>query len=244
MKFMSKKNPPLYLYGFHAVTSALHNPARTIIEIWTTKDNQDEIKPIISNKIPLKIVDKQSIDRLFQTHTPHQNIIAKCKPLDGEDLTALPPKGASSVVVLDQVTDPHNVGAIIRSAVAFGADAIILPKDRSATENGAMAKAASGGLDIIPLIYVTNIARTLEQLKELDYFCVGLSGHTKTYLHDTNLQGRIAFVFGAEGKGMRRLVQETCDLMAKIPISPKMESLNVANCASITLYEYTTQNRK
>jgi len=145
------------------------------------------------------------------------------------------------IVVLDQVTDPHNVGAILRSAAAFGAVAVIAPDRGAPNESGAMAKSASGALDAIPYIRGVNLVRILEQLKEHRFWLVGLEATADVELADVDLTGRMALVVGAEGEGLRRLVGETCDHMARLPMTGATESLNVSNAAAVALYEWTRQ---
>jgi 23S rRNA (guanosine2251-2'-O)-methyltransferase len=145
------------------------------------------------------------------------------------------------VLLLDQVTDPHNIGAILRSAAAFGALAVIVPEAGAPDETGVLAKSASGALEVVPLVRVTNLARAMDQLKELGFWCIGMDGHATNSIGDQKLPSRAAFVMGSEGDGMRRLTAENCDFVTKLPMSPAIESLNVSNAAAITLYEYRRQ---
>jgi 23S rRNA (guanosine2251-2'-O)-methyltransferase len=171
----------------------------------------------------------------------HQGIAAQLDALEEPDIEDIvrATEGLESarVVVLDQVTDPHNVGAIIRSAAAFGTAAVVMPERNSPPSTGTLAKAASGAIEHVPLVRVVNLARALDRLKQAGFWCVGLDAGATTALHAADLSGKVAVVLGAEGEGLRRLTREHCDLMVRIPISRGMESLNVSNAAAIALYE-------
>ena len=142
------------------------------------------------------------------------------------------------VVILDQVSDPHNVGAILRSAAAFGAMAVIVPDANAPEETGTLAKSASGALEVIPLIRVANLSRAMEMLKKADFWCVGMDGYAKKEMGEDRLPQKCALVMGSEGEGMRRLTAENCDYMVKLPIARTVESLNVSNACTIALYEW------
>jgi 23S rRNA (guanosine2251-2'-O)-methyltransferase len=183
----------------------------------------------------------QEITALLPEGAVHQGFALMAAPLIEphlEDVIAALPAGDSGlVIVLDQVTDPRNVGAILRSAAAFGASAVILPERRGAETTAALAKTASGALESVPLVRVTNISRTLDTLKAGGFWCVGLDAHATQSLAKTDLSGRVALVLGAEGSGLRRLVAEHCDIRACLPIGPLIDSLNVSAAAAIALYE-------
>ena len=180
-------------------------------------------------------------DRVLAPGAVHQGIALLAYPLADEDLGLIQDRLGEAktgvVVVLDQATDPQNVGAVLRSAAAFGALGVVVP-DRHAPEAGAvMAKAASGALETVPLIRVTNLARALDDLKKMGFWCVGLDGTAAESLAEADLSGLIALVVGAEGTGLRRLSRETCDRLVRIPISGAMESLNLSNACAVALYE-------
>ncbi|MFO1242925.1 MAG: 23S rRNA (guanosine(2251)-2'-O)-methyltransferase RlmB [Rickettsiales bacterium] len=225
-----------WLYGVHAVKSALANPNRRIKRLVATKNTAETLDKL-PGKAQLEISDGKTMERYVGADSVHQGIAALVDPLEQpalEDL--LFGEQTKPLVVLDQVTDPHNVGAILRSAAAFGAAAVIFPKDHAAKESATLAKAASGALDIVPLVEVTNLARTLEQIKQAGYWVAGLDGEATTDIKDAKLTGKTALVLGAEGKGLRRLTAENCDLLVKLPIHAQMESLNVSNAAAVALY--------
>ncbi|HJD67369.1 MAG TPA: 23S rRNA (guanosine(2251)-2'-O)-methyltransferase RlmB [Rickettsia endosymbiont of Bembidion lapponicum] len=224
-----------YIYGKHPVFSALNNPKRQIEDILCTQMIFDANKKLISSK-PYKIVNNDVLSKLLENQT-HQGIAAKVKPIFSyniEDINIKNPK--CKIAILDQITDPQNIGAIIRSAAAFNIDAIILPLDNSPNENGTIAKAACGTLELIKIIKVTNLNSCINYLKKHGFWVIGLTGEANDYFTDKLISDKIALIFGSEDKGMRRLVQENCDHLAKIPISNKVESLNVSNAASIIFH--------
>jgi 23S rRNA (guanosine2251-2'-O)-methyltransferase len=231
-----------WIYGRHAVTAALANPARSLERLVLTRDSEETLaKSGIEPRIRPEIRTNQEISALLPEGAVHQGFALKAAPLAEkhlETVVAELAEGApATVVVLDQVTDPRNVGAILRSAAAFGAAAVILPERHGADTTAALAKAASGALESVALVRVTNIARALETLKNAGFWTVGLAARADEPLASVDLTGRIALVLGAEGAGLRRLVAETCDIRARLPISDAMESLNVAAAAACALYE-------
>ena len=245
-KFDKRKAPQdgggVWIYGKHAASAAIQNPERSISRICMTKSTAAQFYvPEGLNVFP-EIVEGKYLDNLFQNQT-HQGVAVQVKALpelEIEDVFAKDFKDEdkiSLVIILDQVTDPQNVGAIMRSAAAFGAAAIIMPKDNSPKETTALAKAASGALEVLPLIKVTNLASAMEYLKELGFWIIGMDGSAKDFLSEIDPSKKTAIVMGAEGVGMRRLTQETCDFITKLPISDKVESLNVSSAAAIALYE-------
>jgi len=179
------------------------------------------------------------LGRLVPADAPHQGLVAEVDPLEDVWLGDLLMQGADDrrpLVVLDQVTDPHNVGAILRSAAAFDALGIVTQDRHAPPESGALARAASGALETVPWVRVVNLARALEEIAEAGYWRIGLTGHTDQTLAQALGPDKIAIVLGAEGEGMRQNTEAHCDDLAKLPISGKVESLNVSNAAAIALY--------
>ncbi len=237
-----------WLWGRHACGAALSNPERRIRRIVVSPALVDALELHKDHPRP-EVLDNRAIEGYTGAEAVHQGValeVLPLEPLDLEDILLFPllPENRpvtgiadKPLIILDQVTDPHNVGAILRSAAAFDAAAVILPRDHAAPQGGVMARAAAGALDIVPLVYVTNLARALGEIKEAGYWVVGLDGEATTGIADAKLNRKTALVLGAEGKGMRRLTADTCDLLVKLPIHPQMESLNVSNAAAIALYE-------
>jgi 23S rRNA (guanosine2251-2'-O)-methyltransferase len=183
-------------------------------------------------------VNPEQVSRLLPTGAVHQGVALACEPLPRRDLDEITSReGRKVIVVLDQISDPQNVGAILRSAAAFEAAAVIVQDRHAPPESGALAKAASGALDLLPYLPVVNIARTLEQLGNAGFWRIALGQDSGRSLGDAMVPGDIALVLGSEGAGIRQLVRTRCDETASIPIGTKMESLNVSNAAAIALYE-------
>jgi 23S rRNA (guanosine2251-2'-O)-methyltransferase len=182
-----------------------------------------------------EIVRPDAIARELEPDAVHQGLLAEADPLDAPDVEDLASEGI--VLVLDQVTDPHNVGAILRSASAFGAAGLILTERHAAPESGVLAKAASGALDHLPMVRVVNLARAIEAVKQAGFWCLGLAGEGEMTLAEAKPTGRIALVLGAEGTGLRRLTREHCDQLLRLPTSGPVDQLNVSNAAAVALYE-------
>ena len=237
----TKSNSALWLYGHHAVVAALQNPNREKILLKMTKESVLPEK--IVGRTNAQIVSRQEIDSLSGQNAVHQGLALQVKPLPpktlDEILENIPNKAV--ILILDQVTDPHNIGAILRSAAAFDASAVIIPDACAPEESAVLAKSACGALEIVPLVRVTNLVRTMQQLKNAGFWCLGLDGYAKEYISDKKLPARTAFILGSEGDGMRRLTAENCDYTIKLPISDRMESLNVSNAAAVALYEFYRQ---
>lgn len=238
------ENDRLWIYGRHAVAAALANPARRIVCGLATKNALDWLVGLgLPGERLQKLEDARpdAIDRLLHAGAVHQGVALECFDLDRARLKEVcdPDGGRRPVVVLDQITDPQNIGAIMRTAAAFNARASIVQERRTPPLAGALAKAAAGAVETLPCVKAVNIARALEALKDLGYHCAGLAGEGARPIHELPKDRPIAIVLGAEGAGLRQLVAATCDQLYRIPIAPAMESLNVSNAAAIALYEAT-----
>ena len=231
------------LWGRHAVEAALMNPERQHRKLWATREGIESLDGDLPADFPIEYADAHDLARLVAKDAPHQGLVLECAALEDRFLDeVLDGDPACPVVVLDQVTDPHNVGAIMRSALAFGAAAIVTQDRHAPPEGGVIAKAASGALEKLPWIRVVNLARALEELAEAGYWRIGLTGHTETTLAEALPAGPVAIVLGAEGEGMRHNIETHCDALAKLPISEEIESLNVSNAAAIALYAAAIRN--
>jgi len=232
------KNSPLIIYGKHAALAAISNPMRKIKRVSVTKNTKDELGNALSQVKNISVTDAQKIDAQLPKDAVHQGILIECEPLRQPSLQEwLSENKNAPVLLLDQVSDPHNVGAILRTAAAFGVGAIITLERNAAQESGTMAKAASGALDVIPLISVSNLVQAIELLKKAGYWIYGLDGEAKETIATAKFDAKSALILGAEGRGLRRLTAEHCDFLVKIPMSGIMESLNVSNAAAVAMYE-------
>ncbi|MBN9306248.1 MAG: 23S rRNA (guanosine(2251)-2'-O)-methyltransferase RlmB [Devosia sp. 67-54] len=230
---------PVYLYGLHTVRAALDNPRRDKRELLTTPNALARLKetgPI--GKVRQREVTPKELDRLLGGEAVHQGVALEVAPVSRFGLDDIAP--LRLVVVLDQVTDPHNVGAILRTACAFGADALLTTQRYAPRETGVMAKAASGALDLVPLIEVRNLGDTLELLKRRGMHVLGFDSDAPTPLAPRRDGGPLAIVLGAEGKGLRQRTRELCDEMVRLDMPGPIKSLNVSNAAAIALYAATT----
>ncbi len=227
-----------WLYGTHAVRAALANPARTLHRLLIA-DPEAETPPGLA--LRPEIVTREEITAMLPEGAVHQGfaLLADAMPAIAiEDFcAACADRDRAAAIVLDQVTDPRNVGAVLRSAAVFGAGAVVVPDRHAPPVTGALAKAASGALETVPLIRVTNISRALETLKSAGFWCAGLDAEAAMALADAELSGKTALVMGAEGRGLRRLTRENCDLLMRIPAAGAIASLNVSNAAAVALYE-------
>lgn len=239
------KEKPYFIHGQHAVLAALANPlrkARRLLAAGKPGEASFDAAVALAKKraVPVEPKNPGQIAQLLSHEAVHQGFALEVEPLEEvflEEAARIADGRGNTVLVLDQVTDPHNVGAIFRTAAAFGVNAIVTQDRRAPPESGALAKAASGALDLIPWVRVVNLSRALDQLFEMGYWRLGLDGAAEKTIAEADLGQNIALVLGAEGKGARRLTLEHCDLAVKIPIADRMESLNVSNAAAIALYE-------
>ena len=224
-------------WGRHAVTAALANPQRTVHKLWGTREALAALD--LPSALPVTFADVADLGRLVPADAPHQGLVAEVSPLEDQWLGDLLLEGRDDtrpLVVLDQVTDPHNVGAILRSAAAFDALGIVTQDRHAPPESGTVARSASGALETVPWIRVVNLARALEEIAEAGFWRIGLTGHAPQTLAQAMGSQRIAIVLGAEGEGMRQNTETHCDELARLPISGKVESLNVSNAAAVALY--------
>jgi 23S rRNA (guanosine2251-2'-O)-methyltransferase len=227
-------------WGRHAVAAALANPERAVKRIWATREAAAEFD--LDPSIPLTFADAADLGRLVPGDAPHQGIVIEIEKLPdiwlGDILDGA--EEGRPLLVLDQVTDPHNVGAILRSAAAFDALGIVTQDRHAPPESGALAKAASGALEPVPWVRVVNLARALEEIAEAGFWRVGLTGDATATLAEALGPPKVALVLGAEGEGMRHNTQSHCDALARLPISERMESLNVSNAAAVAHYAAVT----
>ena len=228
------------LWGRHAVAAALDNPARNVIKAWATRDAANHMQ--FPKEVAVTLADVADLGRLVPGDAPHQGVVVEVEPLEEvwlDDVLARAPEQAV-LLVLDQVTDPHNVGAILRSAAAFGAIGILTQDRHSPPESGALAKAASGALETVPWVRTVNLARALGDVAEAGFWRIGLAGDAAMDLNEALGPKRVALVLGAEGPGLRPNTREHCDALARLPITGAVESLNVSNAAAVALYAATT----
>jgi 23S rRNA (guanosine2251-2'-O)-methyltransferase len=232
------------------VAAALANPARRCRRVIALAEAVTELQPLLAEAradLPAQapeLLDRRALEQLLPEGAVHQGVAAAVDPLPRRELADaiadLAPHAAPHIVVLlDRVTDPHNIGAILRSAAAFGARAVVVPEHGTPMVTGVIAKAASGALETVPLVRAGNLVRALERLKEAGFWCVGLDADAPQSLAALDLPERIALVLGAEGGGLRRLTRETCDFLAHLPTRGAFSSLNVSNAAAVALYALT-----
>jgi 23S rRNA (guanosine2251-2'-O)-methyltransferase len=241
MRRRQKESSPagnrIRLWGRHAVLAALANPERTSRKLWGTREalGRLDLPPVLQ----VIFADVADLGRMVPHDAPHQGLVLEADPLEDiwlGDLIELGARDNRPFLVLDQVTDPHNVGAIMRSAAAFDALGIVTQDRHAPPESGALAKSASGALEVVPWVRVVNLSRALEEISEAGYWRIGLAGDAKATLAEAFNPPRTALVLGAEGDGLRHNVAEHCDILARLPIGGKVESLNVSNAAAIALY--------
>lgn len=229
---------PVYLYGLHTVRAALDNPLRVKRELLATPNALSRLKEIGQiGKVKVRETTPKELDRLLGGDAVHQGAALEVDPVSRFGLNDV--KQLNLVVVLDQITDPHNVGAILRTACAFGADAVITTSRHSPQETGVMAKAASGALDLVPMIEVTNLGNALETLKERGLIVLGFDSEAPAPLKARTDSRPMAVVLGSEGKGLRQRTRELCDEMVRLDMRGPIKSLNVSNAAAIALFAAT-----
>ena len=234
------------LWGRHAVEAALTNPNRTAKKLWGTREAiqamLDDHDAELPSSLPVEYAQAADLARLVARDAPHQGLVLDCSPLDEIALDdVLEEAEGRTLVILDQVTDPHNVGAILRSCAAFDVAAVITQDRHAPPESGTLAKAASGALETVPWVRVVNLSRALESISEAGYWRIGLDGDGKATFPGALPAGPVALVLGAEGEGLRHNVAQHCDSIARLPISSAIESLNVSNAAAIALYAVVTR---
>ena len=245
----------MWIYGKHAVMAALENQKRHVKGLYVTKQNLDiHEAPCVSDrlsrkKITIEVKDVAFFAKTFGDNVVHQGVAADVEPLShGSLLDAIKAHehdDASLFVMLDQVTDPHNIGAICRSAAAFNVSGMIHAKHQSAPLDSAiLAKTACGGIEHLPQFTVTNFAQTMELFKKNGYWVIGLDERGDVTLDKAPLTGKVVLVLGAEGKGLRRLTKDNCDVLTRLPTNPVFSTVNVSNAAVLSFYEFNRQNQK
>lgn len=230
---------PLRLFGMHAVEAALRNPARKIKRLVLTENAERRlIEAMGPIPHPVEYTSPRDLDRILGADTVHQGAMLETEDLPEPEFVDLAENAnGRPLLVLDQVTDPHNVGAILRSAAVFGAAGIVMTRRHSPPLNGVLAKSASGALELVPVALVQNLSNTLRELKDAGFTLIGLDGTAETAIEDTDWTSRpVALVMGAEGKGLRELTQKTCDVLARITTDGPIASLNVSNAAAVALH--------
>jgi len=236
------------VFGIHAVEAFLQRAPQDVLELFVMKDRDDKrMQPIIQlarqNGVSVQFCNRKTLDDMVSGQ--HQGVVAKARLQSSgneADLAAIVEQKAKPfILILDGVTDPHNLGAILRSADAAGVHAVVAPKDRSVKLTSVVRKVACGAAESVPFITVTNLARTLRELQDAGVWIVGTAGETETLVYDADLKGPLGIVLGAEGEGLRRLTRETCDSLVKIPMFGTVSSLNVSVAAGICLFEAVRQ---
>lgn len=243
----AKKNLSLWLYGLHSCKMVLQNPNREIRRILAL--NEEALSKILPKEhwrdFKIEFLDRRKLEDSLPPEAVHQGVAVETSPLPNYPLEYLEDINESNqiVLVLDQLSDPHNVGAILRSAAVFGAKALIMTDRHAPPETGTLAKAASGALELVPIIRIVNLSQAIKQLKNMGFWCVGFAETGSQTLKQIDLKGKIALILGAEGEGMRRLTKELCDFTVHLETSPNFSTLNVSNAAAIALYEAFTKQK-
>ena len=242
-----EEDGPLRLFGVHPVEAALGNPARKLIKLSATENAERRLQAAITARgLTVERVSPRELDRILGTDTVHQGIMLECEPLDEPELQDLTERAAAGgpLIILDQVTDPHNAGAILRSAAAFGASGVVMTRRHSPPLNGTLAKSASGAMEVVPVAMVQNLAKAMEDLKAQGTLLLGLDGDAPARIEDEPFTGPVAIVMGAEGKGLRQLTAETCTRLVSISTTSTLASLNVSNAAAIALHVALMKRQK
>jgi 23S rRNA (guanosine2251-2'-O)-methyltransferase len=249
---------PVLIWGSHAAEAALRNDNRDLFRILMTDTAEERLKDALAARHAMtsavqgrqrvERTTPQVLDKRLGPDTVHQGVLLEVAPLDDVDLESIADRVAANpkagpILILDQVTDPHNVGAILRSAAVFGAAAVVMTRRNSPPLGGVLAKSASGALELIPVVLVANLSRALTDLGKLGFHRIGLAGDGDTTLESAALTGNVAIVLGAEGRGMRHLTQETCDQVARIDGDNALASLNVSNAAAVALHLASIRRR-
>ncbi|MEH0831620.1 23S rRNA (guanosine(2251)-2'-O)-methyltransferase RlmB [Anaplasma bovis] len=247
----------IWLYGKHACESALKNPRRICNELLLVQKLSHKYASVLKlaqdRAVPVRVVDEKHVRTSLGADHVHQGIALKVLPLFGQGneeihissvVSDIEHGTPSAIVVLDKITDVHNIGAILRSAACFSIDAIVVTKHDSPAETSTIAKVSSGAVDLVPVLCVGSLVQTLKYLKQHGYWCYGFDMEGDKHLHEVDFCERSVLILGSEGVGMRRLTREHCDYLVKVPMSNKMDSLNVSNAASIAMYAVYTQHMK
>lgn len=227
------------LYGIHPVEAALRNDHRTIRRLLMTENAEHRLAAaVMARQASPERVTPRDLDRLLGADTVHQGVMLETELLEEPMLADIAEAAAvgGPLIVLDQVTDPHNVGAVLRSAAVFGASGLVMTRRNSPPLNGTLAKSASGALELVPVVLAQNLARTLAELKDVGFLLLALDSEGGTLIEDEPLTGPVAIVLGAEGKGLRQLTKEHCDRLTRIATGGSLDSLNVSNAAAIALH--------
>ncbi|MEH6577652.1 MAG: 23S rRNA (guanosine(2251)-2'-O)-methyltransferase RlmB [Amphritea sp.] len=243
---------PEYIFGIHAVNTALQRDAKRLRGMWVLKGRTDErIQKLLDlaaqYKVRVEFASRKELDD-FAEGGVHQGIVVACEPIQAKNeqfLSSLLERleEPAFILVLDGITDPHNLGACLRTADAAGVHAVIAPKDKSAPLNSTVSKVACGAAEVVPYVQVTNLARTLKDMQQRGIWITGTAGEADVLVSDADLKGPMALVMGAEGKGMRRLTREHCDHLIKIPMAGEVSSLNVSVAAGVCLFEAVRQRK-
>lgn len=236
---MAKDNK-VWIYGKHAVRAAVLNKNRQVFKVVVLPQNRDFLSDL---SVKIEVVDKNYFSSLFGKDTIHQGCAAQVLPLDEIFLEDLPDDDRP-IVFLDQVTDPQNIGSILRASAVFGAKAVVLPEMNSPEVTAVIAKVASGALESVPLIKVKNLVQSIKMLKKSGYWCVGLDERGDKTIGEMDLSGKFVLIIGSEGQGMRRLTRENCDFLVQLPSSGDFTTLNAAQAATVSLYEILRQKRR